>query len=371
MTATHAPASILVVDDTVENLRLLASLLGEHAYEVRPVTSGRQALTAVEHDPPDLILLDINMPEMNGYEVCRRLKQREALRGIPIIFLTAMTDVDDKVAAFEAGAVDFITKPFEVAEVLARVGTHLRLRRAELELSQSYQRLRALEQVRDELVQMLVHDMRGQLTVLLMCLQVVAEGPAGRSSPAVARDLRDALTAAETLNRMANDVLDVSRLEEARMPITCEPCDLVEIARDVTVRLAAWGADRRIAIDADGPVTASCDADVIRRVLENLVGNAIKHTPAGTDVRVSVARSGPGGDGVRIEVLDRGRGIPPDARARIFEKFGTLAARQEHGYHSVGLGLPFCKAAVEAHGGSIGVEPGADGGSRFWFELPA
>src|SRR6476619_7683520 len=134
------PASVLVVDDTIENLRLLSSMLEEHGYEVRPVTNGRQALQAVERDPPDLILLDITMPEMDGYEVCRRLQERDGSRDVPVIFITALTDAADKVLAFEAGGVDYVTKPFQFEEVLARVRTHVALSRARSALTQSYQR---------------------------------------------------------------------------------------------------------------------------------------------------------------------------------------------------------------------------------------
>src|SRR6476619_7998658 len=115
------PASVLVVDDTIENLRLLSSMLEEHGYEVRPVTNGRQALQAVERDPPDLILLDITMPEMDGYEVCRRLQANDRSKEVPVIFLTALTDTADKLRAFDMGGVDYITKPFQFEEVLARV----------------------------------------------------------------------------------------------------------------------------------------------------------------------------------------------------------------------------------------------------------
>ena len=164
---TAPVASVLVVDDGIDNLRLLSDFLGEHGYEVRAVTTGRQALQAVEHDPPDLILLDITMPEMNGYEVCQRLKAKDRSRDVPVIFLTSLTDTADKVRAFDAGGVDYVTKPFQFDEVLARVKTHVALRRAQAELADSYTRLRALEQLRDDLVRMVVHDMGSPLQALL------------------------------------------------------------------------------------------------------------------------------------------------------------------------------------------------------------
>ena len=173
---------MLVVDDTIENLRLLSDLLGEHGYEVRAVTNGRQALQAAEHDPPDLILLDITMPEMDGYEVCRRLRAGRASRDVPVIFLTALTDTADKVLAFDAGGVDYVTKPFQFEEVLARVKTHVALRRAQSALAESYARLRDLEQLRDDLVHMVVHDMRSPLTALLIRLRILRTAPGPRSA---------------------------------------------------------------------------------------------------------------------------------------------------------------------------------------------
>ena len=166
---THV-ASVLIVDDTIDTLRLLSDLLGEHGYDVRAVTNGRQALQAVERDPPDLILLDIGMPEMDGYEVCRHLRASERTQDVPVIFITALADTADKVRAFEAGGVDYVTKPFQVEEVLARVKAHVALRRAQAELADSFTRLRALEQLRDDLVHMVVHDMRSPLASLLMDL---------------------------------------------------------------------------------------------------------------------------------------------------------------------------------------------------------
>lgn len=360
--------SILIVDDTIENLRLLVSMLDAHGYEARPVTSGRQALQAVEHAPPDLILLDINMPEMDGYEVCRRLKEREDLHDIPVLFLSALTDTADKIRGFEAGGVDYITKPFQIEEVLARVRTHLALRSARLELARSYQRLRALEEMRDNLVHMVAHDIRSPLMVLTANLDLLSTGPAGRLGDEVADDLRTAQECADEINRMVDNLLDVRRLEEGKMPVQRTVGDLAEIGRRVGASLSRLDPEREIRLETDGPAEVRCDGDLVHRVLENLVVNGIKHTPAGGRLRVAIETRD---DRVRVSVHDEGPGIPPEAHDRIFEKFGTLQARNEGTYHSTGLGLAFCKLAVEAHGGSIGVDSEVGQGSTFWFELPA
>ena len=360
-------ASVLVVDDTVENLRVLSDLLGEQGYEVRAVTSGRQALQAVEHDPPDLILLDITMPDMDGFEVCRRLRATEWSKDVPVIFLTALTATADKLRAFDAGGVDYVTKPFQFEEVLARVRTHVALRRAQTALADSYEGLRALEQLRDDLVHMIVHDMRSPLTALQIDLNLL-KGPAAALDEVSRQGLQAALDSVKALNRMANDLLDVSRLEEGKMPIDRAEWDLTQIASEVRSTLRSIDRERPIDIETAGPVRATCDGTLVRRVLENLVSNGIRHTPAGSRIRISLASDR---GRVRVEVHDQGRGVPPDAREKIFEKFGALQARHDRSYHTVGLGLAFCKLAIRAQGGTIGVDSGVPAGSTFWFELPA
>lgn len=360
--------SVLIVDDTIENLRLLSSMLGSRGYEVRAVSSGRQALQAAEGDPPDLILLDVNMPEMNGYEVCRALKANPQLCDVPVVFLTALGEIADKVKAFDAGAVDYVTKPFQVEEVEARVRTHLSLRRASRELFESHERLTALEKLRDDLVHMVVHDMRSPLTVLGGHLALLRESTQGALTHEAADDLRKAELSARTLSRMVNDLLDVSRLENRKLPLHPADHDLSALVEEVCSTVGTLDRGRRIRLEIPGSVPVRCDGGLVKRVLENLVGNAIKHTPAGAGLTVTVSKHE---TRARVEVRDEGPGVPPDATERIFEKFETLAARTEQKYDSVGLGLAFCKLAIEAHGCKIGVLPSVPRGSVFWFELPS
>ena len=152
------------------------------------------------------------------------------------------------------------------------------------------------------------------------------------------------------------------------MPVKRAMWDLTEMARDVRSVMAAIGAERAIDIESVGAVEVSCDGALIRRVMENLVNNGIRHTPAGSPMRISI---GSGEGRVRVAVHDQGHGVPPEAREKIFEKFGTVEVRQESDYYSIGLGLAFCKLAIEAHGGTIGVDSGVPAGSTFWFELPS
>lgn len=367
MKSATAVPNILIADDTVENLRLLSSMLGQCGYEVRSVTNGRQALQAAEREPPDLILLDINMPELDGFEVCTRLKQMESLKDVPVIFLTALTEVTDKVRAFEVGGIDYVTKPFQVEEVTARVKTHLALRRARQDLAASYEQLRALEKLRDDLVHMVVHDMRSPLMVLMGHLELLQADVTKLGAAQSVEDLENAIRGARALNRMANDLLDVSRLEEGKFPLTKGRHELVQMLERVASSMGVLDRARSISVTASAAVETDCDGDVLARVMQNLLSNAIKHTPAGGRIDASVTTW----EGrVRVEVADEGPGVPPEARSAIFEKFGAPKARTQQQYHSAGLGLSFCKLAVEAHGGSIGITPRSPRGSVFWFEIP-
>jgi signal transduction histidine kinase len=364
MSSEDRGRSILVVDDTVENLRVLSGMLATRGFDVRPVTSGPEALAVVAQAPPDLVLLDVMMPEMSGFEVCEKLRANPECADVPIIFLTALSDVSDKVKGFAVGGTDYVTKPFQIDEVLARVENQLALRQARRDLAASLERLQGLERLRDDLVHMIVHDMRSPLMVMIMRLQQLQPHIAG-GLPQKALDA--ATRSAVALNRMADTLLDVSRLEEGKMPVDRTLCDLSALAGEVRSGVLAMDAQRIIDLDCPAPVTVACDASLLRRVIENLISNGIKHTPSEGRLRIGV-RAAPGR--ARIEVQDEGDGVPPESRHRIFEKFGTLASRKDESYHSAGLGLAFCKLAIEAHGGAIGVDGVEPHGSLFWVELP-
>jgi PAS domain S-box-containing protein len=252
-----------------------------------------------------------------------------------------------------------------LAEMLAR---HLELRRHQRDLEELVAtrtaELRQLERLRDDLVHMVVHDMRTPLTVLMMRLEQLRS----QVGPGPERLLDGAVRGAAAVSQMANALLDVSRLEEGKMPLERAPCDLSRLASEVRNALVPLDAGRAIVLHCPAPVTLACDGGLVRRVIENLVSNGVKHTPDGGVLRLSVEAL-PGR--ARIAVQDEGPGVPTEARQRIFEKFGTVAARRDDSYHSAGLGLAFCKLAVEAHGGAIGVDSVQPHGSLFWVELPA
>ncbi|MEI8078662.1 MAG: hybrid sensor histidine kinase/response regulator [bacterium] len=354
MTITKPPPApnILIVDDTPANVLLLVRMLAERGYHPRPVLSGKQALAAARAAPPDLILLDVTMPDMNGYEVCAQLKADAALKAIPVIFISALHETLDKVKAFQAGGVDYVTKPFQFEEVYARVKTHLHLRR--------------LEKLRDDLTHMVVHDLNNPLLVIFGLLNILETDEAKNLSARVRKLVTLARLSAEELRTMTGSILDVSKLETGAMTLQSEPCDLATLIRVTVAATQPLPGHRTITVDApEAPLTVLADVTLMRRVLQNLLSNAVRYTPVGGEVRVVITLSD---HEIRVAVSDAGSGIAPEDHQRIFEKFGQVAAPEQH--QGTGLGLTFCKLAVEAHGGRIGVDSAIGHGSTFWLTLP-
>ena len=357
---------ILVVDDTPANLRLLSEMLKAQGYKPRLVPSGKLALSAARAIPPDLILLDIRMPDMDGYEVCERLKADPRLKETPVIFLSALDETANKVKAFAAGGVDYITKPFRVEEVLARVETHLSLRRQTRELEESYAALKRLENMRDNLTHMVVHDMRSPLGVIGGFLSLLESYEAGNLSGNGLQFIREARHSIDELVEMVNSMLDVSKLEAGGLKLHRTECDLATLARAVLRRFEPIRGSRRLVLDAPAdPVKLPVDAGLISRVIQNLAGNAFNYTAADGQIHIAISRDA---SEARVAVADNGPGIPAAYHEKIFEKF--VQVEDLNAKVGTGLGLAFCKLAVEIHGGRIGVDSEAANGSTFWFTLP-
>ncbi len=374
MNSVNDNTTVMVVDDTPANLGLLEEMLHRERYRVTAFPRGALALRAAAKSPPDLILLDVMMPDMDGFEVCRRLKADEALKDIPILFISALDDMDSKVRAFAEGGVDYVTKPFHEEEVLARVSNHLRLRLQQFEIEErkrdvqrSYERLRELEKLRDSLTQMVVHDMRSPLSAVIGNLQYL-QADLAEKVPSALEVWQAGMAAAQELVTMCNALLDVSRLEAGQMPVNRESCDLHAVAVEAVRSVQAQASVEGVSVFVEGlPLPLAADKSLLERVLVNLLTNAIKHTPQGGVITVKTSAA----DGcARVEVHDTGCGIPAAYHQMIFEKFGQVQARQEGQKHSSGLGLAFCKLAVEAHGGKMGVQSEVGKGSVFWFTIP-
>ena len=359
-----AKPTILAVDDVPANLELLVSLLKPN-YVVKVAISGRRALEIAEEKPPDLVLLDVMMPEMNGFEVCRLMKANPILRDTPIIFVSARGDESEVVHGFECGAVDYITKPVKVQELEARVSTHLELLQQRHKLQESYVQLRDLERLRDDLVHMIVHDMRTPLMNIGNVMQLLPEklleditaGPL----------LKIARASAKSLTMMVRAVLDVHRMESDGIELKRSHHNLHELAQHAADVVQIDAEFNNAKLDLRGqPVSLSLDREHIMRVFQNLLTNAIKFTPGGKVEILIEATAG----GARVAISDNGPGVPQEFHEQIFEKFGQAEGLKRNNVHAIGLGLTYCKLAIEAHGGTIGVDSEIDIGSTFWFTLP-
>lgn len=365
---------ILIVDDTPQNLKVLADFLRSQGYKARPVSSGKLALRAAETSPPDLVLLDINMPEMNGYDVCAAFKAHPELKDIPIIFISALSEVLDKVRAFNVGGIDYITKPFQFEEVRVRIRTHLALRQLNQNLSEQNQALQVsltrqkeLEEQRDNLLHMIVHDLRAPLSGIIGYLSLL-ERTADKFTEKQQRHLNLAMQSSQTLIDMISELLDVYKLESGEMPLFRSAQDICQTILQASETLEGMLVDKTLSCELlSAPLYLEVDHDLIRRVMINLLSNALKFTPQGGDIKIQAQILG---ESLAVAVHDSGRGIPEELQSKIFEKFGQAELRQENRRYSTGLGLTFCRMVIEAHGGTIGVSSQLGQGSRFEFRLP-
>lgn len=491
--AAKVKADILVVDDTPENLHLLSTMLSERGYKVRSVTKGMTGLRGAIAAPPDLILLDINMPEMNGYEVCEQLKANELTRDIPIIFISALGDVLDKVKAFSAGGVDFITKPFQIEEVLARIQTHLTLRRLQQQLqaqnlqlqremadrrraeetfeksflasptpiaittlsnrtflavNPSFLRMsgyaetevigqttadlnwwrspglysQAIAQVaagtpvysqelecqtrkgklrnvlvsieritlrgepcalniinditerkrlEDEFISVVSHELRTPMHSLIGALDLISTGELGELSTQGQQILSVAISSAERLIRLVNDILDLERLKAETIALDIATCNIESLFTQAIEAMQIMANEAQVSLHCE-PISqiVSVDCDRIVQTLTNLLSNAIKFSHPGGHIWLSAELETDPTAQIHITVKDLGRGIPADRLESIFERFQQVDASDSRKKGGTGLGLAICRNIVSQHQGQIWAESILHQGSTFHILLP-
>jgi len=366
MTTTPPAPSIrsrvLVVDDIPKNLQVVGTVLRNAGYSIMPATSGTEALEGVRAQLPDLILLDLMMPEMDGLEVCRRLKADPLTRHLPVIFLTASNEMEHLVQGFEMGAVDYVTKPFNTAELLARVRTHLELKHAR-------QRLREMNDEKNEFMGIAAHDLRSPLNVIKGYAEMLLEDDTLEAGHA--DTIRRMHSAAGRMVGMVQNLLDVNRIERGEMTINLEPTEWGALIATVVEAQRPHASAKQQTIHLERATqapTVLMDAQVMVQVLENLVSNAVKYSPAGKQIFVSL-RQLP--TAVRCEVRDEGPGISAEDQTKLFGKFARLSAKPTGGENSTGLGLSIVKRMVEAMAGKVWCESEPGRGATFIVEFPS
>ena len=373
------PELILVADDITANVELLLDQLNSLGYETITASDGPSAVVAAFEQHPDLCILDVAMPagdlgvddRSTGFEVCRRIKRDPRTSRIPVIFVTALNDTSDRVRGIEAGGDDFLTKPHNRLVLGARVRSLLKLKAATDALEDSLRKLRELEKVRDDLMKMIVHDLKTPLTSVLATLEMLADGDFGLVSIPQKAAIGEAETKSEDLLALIDDILEVARIEEANISLSLAPMApgalLAELVHEWSHRFQQERATASVSVADDAPVFTA-DKNLIKRVFSNLIQNAVTHSSHPVHLELSARRAG---RGVLFTVSDNGPGIPPEYHEIIFRKFGQVEMPRTPRTRSSGLGLTFCKLVVERHGGRIWVKSAEGKGSSFYIELPS
>lgn len=357
----HPSPLVLVVDDNAANLQLLGQLLDGAGYNVVPATSGVQAIERATLRQPDLVLLDMLMPGMDGGEVCRRLHLLPGLSGVPIIFVTAATGQEYLARAFEMGAVDYVTKPFVAQELLARVRTHVDLKRAS-------DHLQMVLREREEIVNVVAHDLKNPLTCIRFANQLLARAQDDARRAELIKEIE--LCSEEALQFIQRFLSNRAEGEYLRQ-FRSERVDLRELAVLALRRQAAAAEvrDMELRLDCElRSLPAIADRMAALNVLQNLLSNAIRHSPSGGEILVSLTATRAGT--ACCQVMDRGPGIADRDQKKLFQRFVRLATARETAEYSSGLGLAVAKHDITQMGGHLWYEPRPGGGSIFGFELP-
>lgn len=370
-------AKILIIDDNEQNIELLEAHLTIAGYETVACQDSQEAQKVAEQLNPDLILLDIMMPGINGYEVCKTLKAAEKTKFIPVIMLTALKDIEDKIKGIEAGAEEFLSKPFNKLELLTRVKSlikikflHDELEYRNKELTGALAQIKKVENMKTDLTNMMVHDLKNPLHGLILTLNLLLDEKTGPINEDQKEFITDAKLGTENLLSMVCDMLDITRMEENKMKLVYSEMNVLETAATVAKNLEMSAKENNIHIkieEIDKDLTLNADTSIIVRVLTNLLSNAIKHSFGDSNVWIGAKQNG---NQISIEVKDEGEGIPKEFHDAIFEKFGHVDSKKQGYVFDTGLGLTFCKMAVETHGGKIWVESEEEKGSTFTFSLP-
>jgi two-component system sensor histidine kinase/response regulator len=359
---------VLVVDDSSVLRMMLAHYVEQLGHRITTASNGREAMSLLRTRRFDLVLLDVVMPELDGYGVLEQIKSDEQLREIPVIMISGLDEMESAVRCIESGAEDYLPKPFNPILLRARIGACLEKKCLWDELNENYHRLQEFEKLRDSLMHMIVHDLRTPLTSFLTGLYTLDQlGEMNRDQTEL---LGISISGGQMLLGMINDLLDISKMENDTLQIeraAFDPTQLITRAvQQVSALAQAKGLELRTEA-AENLTALYADEDKLLRALVNLLGNAIKFTPGGGTITIE-ARSSE--DGVLLSVRDTGEGIPEEAFELIFQKFGQVENRKAGHTMSTGLGLTFCKMVVEAHSGEIWVESTLGQGSTFTFSTP-
>jgi signal transduction histidine kinase len=380
------PASVLVVDDDPRNIELLTHVLEPQGFSVVAAEDSEDGLALAHVELPDVILLDVLMPRLDGYEVCRRLKADPATLFIPVVLITALRGARERSRGAEVGADEFISKPFDSIELVTRVKSLVRIKRlydqlraansdleqrvAErtAELQRALSELRELDRLKSEFITNVAHELRTPVLHVKGTVTLLADGALGDLTPEQERGVHVAEEATEQLERVVEDIVDFGNMQDR--PLALAPVPVYDVCQNAVETLMARAARRGVTVRATVPFELPpvlADGAALSRVIRHLLDNAIKFSPANSQVELVAERRG---DRVRIAVSDHGPGIPDDERERIFAVFYQSDGSATRRAGGMGLGLALVSKLLKAHHTHIDLESELGRGSTFSFELP-
>jgi signal transduction histidine kinase len=362
---------ILIVDDDRINIRILASILQNEGFVITEGNSGEQALVLYEEVKPDLVLLDVVLPGIDGFAACRALKEKYGDNAAPVIFITAKTESDDIVEGLAAGGVDYLPKPFRRKESLARIRTHLQNRILSEQQKALVEQLKAANQAKNKLLGMAAHDLRNPLASIRGLAEFLCDGTVGQLT-SDQHDLANTIfETSQSMLTLLNELLDVATIEAGELKLHKEPHNLSELLEKAVYLNNINAARKNTKIVFSPPEEAPIvriDQAKIKQVIDNLLSNAVKYSPPGSTVTMRISGYHPA---FTVAVQDQGPGIPENERHQLFKDFMTLSSKPTGGEKATGLGLAICRKIVEAHRGAITATNLPQGGCEFSVMLPA
>ncbi len=354
--------NILIVDDIFDNLKVLGNILNAEGFKVRPVPNGVLALQAAEKDIPDLILLDIMMPGMDGFEVCRKLKANHKLCDIPIIFISALNDTNDIVKALNIGGVDYITKPFQAEEVRARVNTQLNIQKQNKELLR-------LNNDKDRFISILAHDLKGPLRGVLALSEILVENIRKYDIDDIEHQMIMINNSSQQVSNLLNDLLMWGMAQSGKLPFKLQKLNLNVICKEVLEILKLVADNKNITLhhSAAENLELIADAQMLKTILRNLISNAIKFSNIGGSINIHAERTN---STITISVSDNGIGMSEEILNKLFDISQIITSTGTAKESGTGLGLVLCKEFIDKHMGKIWVESQLGKGSKFYISLP-